>query len=77
MSPRGLLSLCLYYMGDYVCEQLFRKDIRIIWVHRIYGNLMLWSHRLDKHDEVWNTPEDGMAIPKHLRDDEDESVPQV
>jgi hypothetical protein len=37
---------------------------------------MLWSHRLDKHDEVWNTPEDGMITPKHLHD-QDESVPEI
>ena len=71
MSVRGVLSLCLYHIGDYVCECLFRKDIRIMWYHKLYGNLMLWSHRLDTHDEVWNQPEDGMLIPKHLRDEDD------
>ena len=76
MSLRGVLSLCLYHAGDYVCEQLFRKDIRIIWMHKLYGNLMLISHRLDKHDEVWNTPEDGMITPKHLYD-EDEQISEV
>ena len=76
MSVRGVLSLCLYYIGDYVCEVLFRKDIRMIWCHNLYGNLMLMSHRLDTHDEVWNTPEDGMLIPKHLRD-EDDSIHQI
>lgn len=76
MSPRGVLSLCLYHAGDYVCEQLFRKDIRTMWIHKLYGNLMLLSHRLDKHDEVWNTPEADMIIPKHLRD-EDEQISKV
>ena len=76
MSVRGFMSLCLYHMGDYVCEQLFRKDISIMWVHKVYGNLMLMSHRLDKHDEVWNTPEDDMLIPKHLLD-EDEPISKV
>jgi hypothetical protein len=76
MSVRGLLSLCLYHMGDYVCEVAFRKDIRLMWWHRMYGKLMLMSHRLDKHDEVWNTPEDGMLMPKHLRDD-DEPLSEV
>ena len=76
MSINGVLSLCLYHTGDYVCEVLFRKDIRIMWCHKLYGNLMLMSHQLDKHDEVWNTPEDGMLIPKHLRD-EDEPVFEV
>ena len=70
MSLRGVLSLCLYHAGDLVCEQLFRKDIRMMWVHKLYGNLMLWSHRLDKHDEVWNIPEDGLITPKHLQDDD-------
>lgn len=76
MSLRGVLSLCLYHAGDYVCEQLFRKDIRIMWMHKLYGNLMLISHRLDKHDEVWNTPEVGMIAPKHLYD-EDEQISEV
>ena len=76
MSVPGVLSLCLYYVGDYVCECLFRKDIRMMWCHKLYGNLMLLSHQLDKHDEVWNAPEDGLLTPKHLRDD-DEPVSEV
>ena len=76
MSIKGVLSLVLYHMGDHVCEQLFRKDIRMMCIHKLYSNLMLWSHRLDRHDEVWNVPGDGMLIPKHLRD-EDESISQV
>ena len=76
MSIKGVLSLVLYHMGDHVCEQLFRKDIRMMCIHKLYSNLMLWSHRLDRHDEVWNVPEDGMITPKHLRD-EDESISQV
>ena len=70
MRPRSILSLCLYYMGDYICEVAFRKDIRMMWWHRLYGELMLMSHRMDKHDEVWNTPEEGMLTPKHLRDED-------
>ena len=76
MKLQSIVSLCLYHAGDYVCEQLFRKDVRMMWVHKLYGNLMLISHRLDKHDEVWNTPEDGMITPKHLHD-EDEPISQV
>lgn len=76
MRPRSIISLCLYYMGDYICEVAFRKDIRMMWWHRLYGELMLMSHRLDKHDEVWNTPEEGMLTPKHLRD-EDQPIHQI
>ena len=71
MSLKGLMSLSLYYMGDYVCEVAFRKDIRLMWWHKMYGKLMLMSHRLDEHDEVWNTPEDSMLTPKHLRDEDE------
>ena len=42
----------------------------------MYGELMLMSHRMDKYDEVWNTPEEGMLTPKHLRD-EDEPISEV
>ena len=76
MRPRSILSLCLYYMGDYICEVAFRKDIRMMWWHRLYGELMLMSHRMDKHDEVWNTPEEGMLTPKHLRD-EDQPISEI
>jgi hypothetical protein len=76
MRPSSILSLCLYYMGDYICEVAFRKDIRMMWWHRLYGELMLMSHRLDKHDQVWNKPEDGLLTPKHLRD-EDEPLSEI
>ena len=76
MRPRSILSLCLYYMGDYICEVAFHKDIRMMWWHRLYGELMLMSHRMDKHDEVWNTPEEGMLTPKHLRD-EDQPISEI
>lgn len=76
MRPRSILSLCLYYMGDYICDVAFQKDIRYMWWYRLYGELMLMSHRLDKHDEVWNKPEDGMLIPKHLQY-EDEQIPKI
>ena len=76
MSIRGVLSLVLYHMGDHVCEQLFRKDNRMMCIHKLYSNLMLWSHRLDRHDEVWNAPDDDWEILEYLRD-EDESISQV
>lgn len=76
MSLRGLLSLSLYYIGDYVCEVAFLKDIRLMWWYKMYSKLMLMSCRLDVHDEVWNTPEDNMRPPKHLRD-EDQPVHQI
>ena len=55
MSIRGILSLVLYHVGDYICEVAFRRDIRHMWVYRLYNCVMLCSSQLDKHDEVWNT----------------------
>ncbi len=76
MSVRGVLSLCLYHAGDHVCEVLINKDVNIMWLHKLYGNLMLMSHRLDNHDEVWNTPDDEVTSydQSHY---EDEQIHQI
>lgn len=58
MSVRGLMSLCLYHMGDYVCEMTLRKNFEFVWLYTMYGQLMLCSFRLDKHDEVWTNKQD-------------------
>jgi len=71
MSLRGVISLVLYYIGDYVCEVMFRCDIRMMWVYKIYSNMMLWSHRFDVNDEVWCEPDNGLLLPKHLRNDDE------
>lgn len=77
MRPRSILSLCLYYVGDYICEVAFRKDIRMMWWHKMYGNLMIMSHRLDTHEEVWNKPEQEIVQPKYIIGDEDQPVHQI
>lgn len=66
MSIRRVVSLILYHMGDYVCDVMFRRDIKMIWPYKLYGKLMLMSHQVDKHDEVWNKPEDVMLVSRYV-----------
>lgn len=61
-------------MGDYVCEVTFNKDIKFAWWYGLYGRLMLLSYKLDKHEEVWNLPNNNMVMHRHF---ENEQIHQI
>lgn len=77
MRPRSILSLCLYYMGDYICECGYKVDIRYMWWWQLYGKLMLISYKLDTHEQIWNKTEEDIIQPNYITGDEDQPIHQI
>jgi len=53
MSIRGVLSLMMYHVGDYICDVIDHNNIDQAWMHRLYQQMMCTSSRLDTQNEVW------------------------
>lgn len=77
MTIKGVISLCLYHLGDYVFEVTLHKHINYMWYYHMYGQLMLMSHRLDTNNEVWSRTSDQHKPPRHLDETENEQISKI
>jgi hypothetical protein len=55
MDIRTLLSLSLYYLGDFISRLFFKYDCLAYHLYKPYNKIMRLSSKVDKDRKVWKS----------------------